>query len=106
MSPLRIDPPPVSQCVANSVSYAAAFGLVAGNTGNRGIADRQIKQFRDRTQNGTPETGTVPMVAGDPTSSDWFAEVIERIQQEEYHITWQERSVIPDAPAGFQAPNQ
>ena len=40
------------------------------------------------------------------TGSDWWATVQENIRQQEYHITWQERSVIPGAGPAYQAPNR
>lgn len=40
------------------------------------------------------------------SDSDWFANVIQQIEAEEYHITWQEEdTLLSDVPA-YQAPNR
>ncbi len=38
--------------------------------------------------------------------TDWLGIVQEDLQRQEYHITWQETPLIPDGPAGYQAPNR
>ena len=38
--------------------------------------------------------------------ADWWSQVQANIQKEEYNITWQERTVLPDGRAAYQAPNR
>jgi hypothetical protein len=38
--------------------------------------------------------------------SGWWATVQENIRRSEYHITWQEKTYLPDVPAAYQAPNR
>ncbi|MCP4709599.1 MAG: hypothetical protein GY869_13310, partial [Planctomycetes bacterium] len=39
-------------------------------------------------------------------SSDWWGTVQKNIQQQEYHITWQDRSNLADVVSSYQAPNR
>jgi hypothetical protein len=45
-------------------------------------------------------------VVADGTHADWFAAVQQRLQQEEYYVTWQERTYLDDVSAAYQAPNR
>lgn len=38
--------------------------------------------------------------------SDWWAQVKENIQLEEYHVTWRSETTLPDLIAAYQAPNR
>jgi hypothetical protein len=39
-------------------------------------------------------------------SSAWWADVQNNIRRAEYHVTWQEKTYLPDLPASYQAPNR
>jgi hypothetical protein len=39
-------------------------------------------------------------------ASDWWAKVQESIRRQEYHVTWQDHTYLPDVPAAYQAPNR
>ena len=39
-------------------------------------------------------------------SANWWATVQKDIRRSEYHITWQDRTSLPDVPAAYQAPNR
>ena len=65
------------------------------------------------TTTSTPPTADVagrPQAeAGSPATdvdAGWWAAVQERIRQQEYHVTWQETTYLPDVPAAYQAPNR
>ena len=39
-------------------------------------------------------------------ASDWRSQAQANIQKEEYNITWQDETILPDAKAAWQAPNR
>ena len=39
-------------------------------------------------------------------SGDWWSAVQRDIAASEYHVTWQEKTCLPDGHAGYQAPNR
>ena len=47
---------------------------------------------------------TVPDVPG--ADAAWWAAAQEEIRQSEYHVTWQDRTYLPDMAAAYQAPNR
>jgi hypothetical protein len=49
---------------------------------------------------------TASSQANQEIPSDWLAQAQEYIRQSEYRISWVEESLIPEAPASFQAPNR
>jgi hypothetical protein len=52
----------------------------------------------------TPPQASSP--ANPEIPSDWLVQAQEHIRQSEYRINWVEESLIPGAPASFQAPNR
>jgi|GEM_PF-2342897 len=39
-------------------------------------------------------------------SSTWWTTAQEQIRRSEYHVTWQDKTFLPDLPAAYQAPNR
>ncbi len=39
-------------------------------------------------------------------SPEWIGEIERSIQESEYHVTWQDQTVLPDLKAAWQAPNR
>jgi len=51
-----------------------------------------------------PEAETTPLPAH--ASANWWATVQEDIRRSEYHVTWQDKTYLPDVPAAYHAPNR
>jgi hypothetical protein len=56
----------------------------------------------ERDVENQPPTEPLP----EEVSSDWWQSVQTNIRRSEYHITWQEKTLLPDVTAAFQAPNR
>lgn len=99
----------LSRILLLAFSFWLAFGIphpsITNQTNEAGSS--LSSTFAQHIQNPTSDQGQ----NGDPDppeleNSDWFQQIQEQIQAEEYHITWAEHTVLPDLPAGYQAPNR
>jgi len=52
------------------------------------------------------DAGTGRAIPSAGVQADWWGQVQENIQKEEYHVTWQDDTVLPDVKGGWQAPNR
>jgi len=76
--------------------------------------DGMVELDRFDTSELKPENADVslfPSVAGGEeapagVAAEWWTQVQQRITRQEYHITWQERTALPEEGGAWQAPNR
>ncbi len=54
------------------------------------------------SQSSSPESSLTPV----GTDTTWVGNIQDNIRQEEYHITWQEETTLPNEQGAYQAPNR
>ena len=99
---------------------AVPLAIVGGNSArNRGLTDisvpgtASVSPVTGRTrghpgpsakaQTGT-SNGAVTLPAG--ATSDWWSTVQKQIRESEYHVTWQNKTCLPNLGSAYQAPNR
>ena len=51
-------------------------------------------------------TGAESAAAAAGAPGDWWAQVQKNIAAEEYHVTWQDKTSLPEVAGAYQAPNR